>query len=218
MRSKSWTFAPPSVLTENISLLVMAISIKVSSNNFEKSLSFCLSNNSDIKGVNFCFFGNINRRKGVPELLNVWEDPVFIQDQLHLCGRMNADVKELILGSYSKNIITPGFVNSFEYMINCDVFVLPSWQEGSAKAVYEAMASGLPAIVTHSTGSVIRDGIDGFVIDAGDIHTLKKRMIWFKDNPIQIKIMGQNAKERAQEFTWSRYANSLICQYKLLTR
>ena len=40
MRSKSWTLAPPSVLTEKISLLVMAISIKVSSNNLEKSLSF----------------------------------------------------------------------------------------------------------------------------------------------------------------------------------
>ena len=167
-------------------------------------------------GVDFCFVGNINRRKGVPELLSVWTDSVFLEDRLHLCGRINSDVHSHFANIPSQNVLTPGFVNAFDYMLNCDVFVLPSWLEGSAKAVYEAMACGLPAIVTHSTGSIIRDGVDGFLIDAGDVEALKERMVWFKRNPEKIEIMGQNAKERAQRYTWANYSKRLIALYKAL--
>jgi glycosyltransferase involved in cell wall biosynthesis len=167
--------------------------------------------------VDFCLVGNINRRKGVPELLSAWSDSAFKEDRLHLCGRINADVHSyLSKAKGSGNVLTPGFINPFDYMRKCDVFVLPSWLEGSAKVVYEAMACGLPAIVTHSTGSVVRDGIDGFVIEAGDVEALKERMIWFKQNPSQIVTMGENAKEHVQEYTWKRYSDRLGHLYHTL--
>lgn len=166
------------------------------------------------RGVDFCLVGNINRRKGVPELLSAWSDPEFATDRLHLCGRINADVHADLAKMSGGNVVTPGFVKPFDYMRKCDVFVLPSWLEGSAKAVYEAMACGLPAIVTHSTGSIIRDGIDGFVIEPGDTQALKERMKWFKNNPDQISIMGNAARERAREFTWSRYAEKIVKLYR----
>jgi glycosyltransferase involved in cell wall biosynthesis len=164
-------------------------------------------------GIDYCFFGNINRRKGVPELLEAWSDPEFKEDRLHLCGRVNLDVKDKLKRSTASSIFTPGFVAPFEYMKTCDVFVLPSWLEGSAKAVYEAMACGLPSIVTHSTGSIVRDGVDGFVIDAGDVESLRDRMLWFKCNPEQIRVMGDAAKKRAKEFTWESYASKVIKTY-----
>lgn len=170
--------------------------------------------NLDKKRLDFCLVGNINRRKGVPELLSAWSDPAFAEDRLHLCGRINADVHSYLANATNGRVITPGFVTPFDYMMNCDVFVLPSWLEGSAKAVYEAMACGLPAIVTHSAGSVIRDGIDGFVIDAGDIDSLKEKMIWFRENPEQIAIMGTAAAERAREFTWRRYSETIVKVYQ----
>jgi glycosyltransferase involved in cell wall biosynthesis len=166
------------------------------------------------RGVDFCLVGNINRRKGVPELLSAWSDPEFATDRLHLCGRINADVHADLAKMSGGSVVTPGFVKPFDYMRKCDVFVLPSWLEGSAKAVYEAMACGLPAIVTHSTGSIIRDGIDGFVIEPGDTQALKERMKWFKNNPDQISIMGNAARERASEFTWSRYAEKIVKLYR----
>ena len=165
-------------------------------------------------GIDYCLFGNINRRKGVPELIKVWSDSAFKEDRLHLCGRVNSDVQDHLKRPTAGSIVTPGFVAPFEYMPNCDVFVLPSWLEGSAKAVYEAMACGLPSIVTHSTGSIVRDGVDGFVIDAGDVEALKDRMLWFKRNPEQISVMGKAAKTRVQEFTWDRYAQRVINQYQ----
>ena len=49
-----------------------------------------------------------------------------------------------------------------------DVFLLPSLCEGSATVVYEALATGLPVICTPNTGSVVRDGVDGFIVPIRD--------------------------------------------------
>lgn len=168
--------------------------------------------------IDFCFVGNVSRRKGVRELLTAWDDERFASDRLHLCGRVFPDVGDLIDRADRRRLLTPGFVRPFDYLQNCDVFVLPSWLEGSAKAVYEAMACGLPAIVTRSTGSVVRDGVDGFVIEAGDVAGLRDRMLWFKAHPERIRTMGAAARARVQEFTWLRYAQRVRAVYADMAR
>src|SRR5207244_9591492 len=52
----------------------------------------------------------------------------------------------------------------------CDVLVLPSFCEGLAQVLLEALASGLPIIATDATGAedLIQDGREGFLIRAGD--------------------------------------------------
>ncbi len=82
-----------------------------------------------------------------------------------------------------------------------DVFVLPSIAEGMAIATLEAMAAGLPVVTTRNAGSCIRDGIDGFIVAAGDAASLASaigRII--ADRPLR-ETMSQNARERAAEFT-----------------
>ena len=49
-------------------------------------------------------------------------------------------------------------------MAAADVFVFPSLFEGSAVVTYEALACGLPSVVTPDAGSVVRDGVEGFVV------------------------------------------------------
>lgn len=163
-------------------------------------------------GIEWVMLGNVNYRKGVAELLNAFSDPVFASDRLHLCGRVNPEVKGL-LDIAGPNIITPGFVSPSEYLKRCHVFVMPSWMEGSSKAVFEAMAMGLPCIVSKSTGSVVRDGLDGYIIDAGDVNALKSAMLRFKQVPQQIRSMGKNARQRASEFSWDRYADRVVDMY-----
>lgn len=166
-------------------------------------------------GLDFCFVGNVNRRKGLDVLLDAWNSPEFRHDRLHLCGRVFPEVRSLIDRAQGGGIIvTPGFVNPFTYFVRCDVFVFPSWLEGSAKAVYEAMACGLPAIVTRSAGSVVRDGLDGFVIEPGDSTALRDRLLWFKANQDQIGSMGASARQRAAEFSWDRYTQRVLDIYR----
>lgn len=168
-------------------------------------------------GLDFCFVGNVSRRKGIQELVSAWSDPDFSEDRLHLCGRLFPDVRQCLAGAAGGQLLTPGFVDPFDYLRRCDVFVLPSWLEGSSKAVFEAMACGLPAIVSHSTGSVVRDGIDGFVIDAGDVAALRERMQWFKQHPERVRSMGDAARARARQFTWPRYADRVLQVYAELS-
>jgi glycosyltransferase involved in cell wall biosynthesis len=158
------------------------------------------------RGLDFVFAGNVSRRKGVIELLEAWADPALEKHRLHLCGRVFPEVRCAIAASRQGQVLTPGFVDMSAYLPGCDVFVLPSWLEGSAKAVYQAMSNGLPAIVTESTGAIVRDGIDGFVIEAGDVAALRDRMHWFSVHPDRVRTMGAAARERVREFTWDRYA------------
>lgn len=177
------------------------------------SMGKCTASLTRNDGLAFCFVGTINKSKGIPELLEAWDDRCFAYDHLHLFGRVYSQVRNALARVKCGNLTTHGFVNIWEYLPRCDVFVFPSWSEGSAKAIFEAMACGLPAIVTHSSGSIVRDGIDGFVVKAGDIKALREKMQWFKDNRHMIRIMGDKAREHAKAFPWDRYARRVLETY-----
>ncbi len=61
-------------------------------------------------------------------------------------------------------------------MAAADVFVFPSLFEGSAVVTYEALACGLPSIVTAEAGSVVRHGLEGLVVPARDVEALAEAM------------------------------------------
>lgn len=95
-----------------------------------------------------------------------------------------------------------------EYL-NADVFVLPSFAEGSASATYEALACGLPVITTQASGSVIRDGIEGFIVPEGDAQALADRIEELVENRELRDRMAISARERAKDYTWDKYAERL---------
>ena len=53
-----------------------------------------------------------------------------------------------------------------------DIFVLPTLSDGSALSHFEALAMGLPVITTPCWGSVVRDGVDGFIVEPDDHEAL----------------------------------------------
>ncbi|NEP01918.1 MAG: glycosyltransferase family 4 protein [Symploca sp. SIO2E9] len=65
------------------------------------------------------------------------------------------------------------FVNMFNERIQINLFSLA---EGSAGLTYEALAAGLLVITTEATGSVHRDGIEGFIIPERDSGALAARI------------------------------------------
>ena len=66
-----------------------------------------------------------------------------------------------------------------------ELFVLPSRSEGLSIAMAEAMASGLPAIVTNvgEARDLVHDGRNGFLFEVGDVGTLVERACRVLDNP-----------------------------------
>lgn len=51
---------------------------------------------------------------------------------------------------------------------SADVFVLPTLSEGSAGVIYEALAFGVPVVTTASAGSVITNGVEGYIVPERD--------------------------------------------------
>jgi alpha-maltose-1-phosphate synthase len=91
-----------------------------------------------------------------------------------------------------------------------DVFVFPSLFEGSAVVTYEALASGLPCLVTAEAGSVVRDGLEGFIVGARDVDVLAARMATLgRDRELRARMAGA-ARARALAFDWPRYHRAIV--------
>ena len=124
------------------------------------------------------FAGTIETRKGVEELLVAWRRAALPEAELVLVGPPGQGATELLRELPSGARWQGGVPHSemLEWYRGCDVFVFPSRAEGSARVTYEAMAAGLPSVVSAESGSVVRDGRDGFVIPAGDPALLAARL------------------------------------------
>jgi glycosyltransferase involved in cell wall biosynthesis len=91
-----------------------------------------------------------------------------------------------------------------------DVFLLPSLCEGSATVTYEALAYGLPVICTPNTGSVVRDGVEGFIVPVRDAAAVAQRIERLAHDVELRAQMAAAVKARAAEFTVAEYGRRLL--------
>jgi len=91
-----------------------------------------------------------------------------------------------------------------------DIFVLPSLAEGSAEAIYEALACGVPVVTTAEAGSVVRDGVEGHIVPSRDPEALANAIAEIVEDRQERARMAQSARQRAREFTQERYGERLI--------
>jgi glycosyltransferase involved in cell wall biosynthesis len=97
-----------------------------------------------------------------------------------------------------------------EEFSTADVFVLPSLAEGSAEATYQALASGLPVVTTPSAGSVVRDGVDGYLVSERDPSGLANAIERVVENRELRSNLSRAARAQARKFTLSHYRDRLI--------
>jgi glycosyltransferase involved in cell wall biosynthesis len=147
------------------------------------------------------FAGTIEPRKGIPELLAAWRRAALPEAELVLVGPQGQRAREL-LRELPSGARWQGGVPRREmvgWYRECDVFAFPSRAEGSAFVTYEAMAAGLPSVVSAEAGSVVRDGRDGFVVPAGDPARLAERLRELHDQPRLRAAMGSSARRAIEE-------------------
>jgi glycosyltransferase involved in cell wall biosynthesis len=155
------------------------------------------------------FVGTIEPRKGLQDVVAAMRGLEAGSLQLDVFG----SVGRVDVGDYTAPGVTLHGKVPFEQVrrayAGADIFVLPSYLEGSATVVYEAMSYGLPCVVTSETGSVVRDGIEGFVVPAGDTKCIAESLELLCRDPNLRARMGQAAIERAREFTFAKYGERL---------
>lgn len=154
--------------------------------------------------VRFAFAGAVSGRKGIPSLLRVWKRLSLDHAELHLYGTVKPEVQPWLEGV--PRVYTHGFLDLTEELPKNDVFAFPSTREGSSKAVYEALASGLAVITTPNAGSVVRDGEEGILVPPEDEAALEEAIVYLYENAEARQRMGAMARTRAEAFTWERYA------------
>jgi len=113
--------------------------------------------------------------------------------------RLTALARELGMADRIEFLGTQNDVCSF--LQSLDLFVLTSDREGLPYALLEAMAVGLPAIVTNVNEMpfVVRDGVDGFVIPTEDVNACQEKIRMLIDNPELRARLGNSARERVCE-------------------
>lgn len=156
------------------------------------------------------FVGSGFERKGVEFLIKAVES-------------ISASVSALIVGKgpaskfrdmvKRQNIIFCGPQKDiFKYYAAADVFVFPTIYEPFGNVHLEALASGLPVITTRNSGAaeIIKDGVHGFVVEEPeDITAISEKIRFCLNNRDKLKLMSENARRLAEEFTFEKYIGKI---------
>jgi glycosyltransferase involved in cell wall biosynthesis len=99
------------------------------------------------------------------------------------------------------------------WMPNADLLALPSFNEGLPNVVLEACACGVPCVATavFGTPEVLRDGINGYLVPAGDAAKLAGRITDLLADPDLRRRMGAAGRELVgEQFTFAAQARQYV--------
>ena len=106
-------------------------------------------------------------------------------------------------------IFTGQTKEAWRYYAASDVYLLPSLYEPFGLSILEAMASGLPVLVSRDSGAaeLIHDGVDGLLInDPTDVAEISAKLgALLKDADLRTRL-GRQARHTALQYPWDRVA------------
>lgn len=152
----------------------------------------------------FLFVGSGSVRKGLPHLLQVWAS-ARLDATLVVVSNIAPQVaerccRELALPNVEVHSFTSDLASVYG---RADAFVLPSFEEGSPLVSYFALAAGLPCLMTPaSAGTVVRDGIEGLVVDPASPDAMLAALQRLTDDADLRSTMGEAARLRSADYTW----------------
>jgi glycosyltransferase involved in cell wall biosynthesis len=161
--------------------------------------------------VRCVYVGQISHRKGIPVLLRA--------------ARGLPDIDFVLTGP----VVTPSLLRELPpnarwmgplphadvaaLMRESDIFVLPSLEDSYGLVVSEAMASGLPVVVTDHVGAseIVEPGLTGFVVPAGDHTPLGAALRCLADDSDLRSRMGAASRSRmASGQSWAQYGTEVL--------
>jgi glycosyltransferase involved in cell wall biosynthesis len=169
--------------------------------------------------------GRLHRQKNYSFLIKLAQTLCTVFDKVYFVivgegeERQALDLMVAELG-LRERVLLIGFRSDIPRLLQAfDIFVLPSLYEGLPRAVMEAMAAGLPCVVTDVGGNAeaVIHGETGFVWPVGDLASFSSSLENLLRNPDLRRAMGLAGRARAQKvFSANRMAQQYECLYMSL--
>lgn len=164
------------------------------------------------------FVGRVGVRKGVPWLLEAFArmPPDW---ELHLVGPVEAEMPAIAARLPSERVVwrgpLPRTALAEEYRA-CDLFVLPSVEEGLAMVILQAMASGAAVVASSESGGrdAGHDGDEIVLVPPADSAALATALNRLAADPEERRRMGVAARRRVvRGFSWEDYGRRALDLY-----
>jgi len=161
---------------------------------------------SVIDAPTFIFVGYICVRKGAHLLLEAWRR-AGARGRLVLLGKVEPMIADRFADVLARPDVEhhPFARDVGSYYRSADYFIFPSLEEGSPLVTYEAAFCGLPSIVSRmGAGAIVRDGIDGVIVDCDDIKSWTDAIANAAAGGKPAADQARQIRERSMQFTWDR--------------
>lgn len=170
-----------------------------------------VSMNFDIKGLDFVLRGLVKVQKAVPE--KKWKLLVAGKDDYRKYDKMARTLgirdRLIFVGVINRNALK-------QYYLASDAFIMPSRFDTFGMTVLEAMAAGLPVIVSRNVGAkdIIDQDRNGFVVKNADMpDEIARAILTVMDNKVRARI-GEEAQKTAVLYSWDNAARKTAALYE----
>jgi len=164
------------------------------------------------------FVGSLRPVKGLEYLIKAMEIiHVEMENTILMIigdGEERKSLEKLVLKLHLENVVT--FIGEIpnenipSYLVQGDVFVLPSLSEGFPNVLLEAMAAGLPIVTTNTKGlsDIIRNEENGYLVEPKNPQQLAEKLLMVLNNSTQSKKFSNNNLDEVKKYSWK---NVVIC-------
>jgi glycosyltransferase involved in cell wall biosynthesis len=156
---------------------------------------------------------HMNIIKGVGYLLDAWSRIQLERAELLLAGTMESELRRLYERLAPPSTQLLGYITETPALYRrVNLFISPSVADMHPYTVLEAMASGLPVIVSDRCGlsTLIENGVEGFVYPYDDTEALAAHIRWCYQETDSLKQMGIAARKKAMQCDRSHFSETVI--------
>ncbi len=91
-----------------------------------------------------------------------------------------------------------------------DVLLFPSFNEGAAMVTYEALAHGLVVVCSRQSGSLVKEGINGFIVQPWDVDRIEECLLSINSDLELRDNLFEGAFSNRKDVSIERYGNDLV--------
>jgi starch synthase len=198
---QSRTFAQEGVPPERLHVLALGVDTEL----------FRPATRARTKTLTIGFVGRIEQRKGISYLVAAFDALRPRNARLLMVGRPVGSSRPWMREGVEHHSAVARW-DLPQFYAQMDVFVLPSLIEGFGLTALEAMACGVPVIVSENTfgTDVVLDGYNGYVVPIRDVDAIVDRVRTLRNNESLRSTMGLNARATAEQYSWEAFGRRLL--------